>query len=148
MMFDLTPFKRRNEDVFDNMLRSFNDAFERSGWAPLNGNVQPFKTDIVEKDDAYYVEADLPGFSKEDIQINLENNQLSIRAKRNDSNEQKDENDKVIRQERNYGEFVRNFYVDNIDQDAISANLEHGILKMTLPKLQAKKPQSKQIEIN
>lgn len=147
MMFDLMPFHKRNEDVFRNMLKSFDDAFNRDVFSPLNQELGSFRTDITEKDNAYYIEADLPGIAKEDININIENNHLTISAKRDNNHEEKDENNKVIRQERHYGEFVRSFYVDNVNEDEISAKLEDGILKVEIPKKDTTAPASKQIDI-
>lgn len=146
-MFDLMPFHKRNEDVFQNMLKSFDEAFNRDVFSPLNESVRQFRTDITEKENAYYIEADLPGFAKEDIDINMDDNRLTIRAKRDNNVEEKDENDKVIRQERSYGEFVRSFYVDNVNEDEINAKLEDGILKLEVPKREASEPKRKQIEI-
>lgn len=147
-MFDLMPFHKRNEDLFSHMLRAFNEGFQANKLTSLNERFSTFRTDIVEKENAYYVEAELPGFDKKDINIDLNDNRLTIHAKRDQTDEQKDENDKVIRQERNYGEFVRSFYVDNINKDAITAKFENGLLKMEIPKLQPVNTQRKQIEIH
>lgn len=147
-MFDLMPFRKRNEDLFGHMLKSFNEVFEQNGLSPLNGNFNSFRTDIVEKENAYFVEAELPGFAKEDITIDLKNNQLIIRAQRNNQEEQKDSNDRVIRRERHYGEFVRQFYVDNIKEDEITAKLVDGILKIEIPKQESFQPPNKRIDIN
>ncbi|AEH53830.1 MAG: Hsp20/alpha crystallin family protein [Heyndrickxia faecalis] len=145
-MFDLMPF-RRNEDVFERMLKTFNDMFDTNALTPFNGNANSFRTDITEKEDAYLVEAELPGFSKEDITIDVNNNYLTIRAKRDQMEESKDEKNKVIRQERRYGEFVRQFYVDNIKEDEISATLDNGVLKINIPKKTKEGSSGKRIEI-
>ncbi|WP_018661353.1 Hsp20/alpha crystallin family protein [Heyndrickxia acidiproducens] len=146
-MFDLMPFHKGNEDVFERMLKTFNDMFNTNGLAPITGSTNSFRTDITEKDDAYYVEADLPGFSKEDITIDVNNNYLTIRAKRDQVEESKDEKGKMIRQERRYGEFVRQFYVDNIKEDEISATLDNGVLKINIPKKAKEAPSGKRIQI-
>ncbi|MBY7145008.1 Hsp20/alpha crystallin family protein [Virgibacillus sp. NKC19-3] len=146
-MFDLLPSRRRNEDTFKSMLKSFDDVFNRDVFSPLNENFRSFQTDITEKENAYYVEADLPGFNKEDIRIDMENNQLTIHAKRDNKNEEKDNNDKIIRQERHYGEFVRSFYVDNVKEDDITAKLEEGTLKIEIPKQAPTKPTKKKIDV-
>lgn len=147
-MFDLMPFRKRNEDALERMFKSFNEVFEQNGLSPLNGKVNSFKTDITEKEDAYYVEAELPGFSKEDIDIEVNNNYLTIRAERNQVEEEKDKNDIVVRRERHYGKFFRQFYIDDIKEQEIEAKLEEGILKIKLPKLNTEKPNRQRIEIH
>lgn len=134
-MFDLKPFNRKHEDLFERFAKTFDEVFDQNLFPTLDGNFKSLRTDIQEGKDAYLVQADLPGFSKEDIEIEVENNQLTIRAKREDNKETTDENNKVIRQERHFGEFVRSFYVDNIDQDRVEAKLEDGVLNITLPKV-------------
>lgn len=134
-MFHLRPFNRKNSDIYDRFTQMFDEMFDNDFLPSLNSKFNSLRTDITETKDAYLVEADLPGFSKENIQIELENNQLTIRAKRDEQTEEKDENDKVIRKERHFGEFVRSFYIDNVDQDKIEAKLENGVLKLTLPKI-------------
>ena len=85
-----------------------------------------------ETEDAYLIEADLPGVKKEAVKVEYENHYLTISAKNEDTVEQKDED--FVRRERHYGEFRRSFYVDNIDENNIAANLADGVLKVTLPK--------------
>jgi HSP20 family protein len=134
-MFALRTFRRKNEDVFERMLSTFNELFDQIDEFPaLNGNLKSLRTDIKENKDAYVVEADLPGFSKDDITIEVENNQLTIRAKREEEQEAKDSVNRIIRRERHFGEFVRQFYVDNIDENRIEAELKDGVLKIILPK--------------
>ncbi|WAA09769.1 Hsp20/alpha crystallin family protein [Fervidibacillus albus] len=147
-MFDLTPFRKMSEDLFEQMAKSFNEVFEQnSGISPLSPGLYSFKTDVMEKEDAYYVVAELPGFTKDDITIEVEDNRLIIRAKRDEVAEEKDDKNKFIRKERRYGEFVRQFYVDDIDESGIKAKLENGILKLEIPKLQPSKPKRRTIDI-
>ena len=74
----------------------------------------------------------LPGIKKEDITLNYANNYLSISAVRNETFE--DKKDNYVRKERNYGQFKRNFYIDNVDAANVDAAFNDGILKITLPK--------------
>lgn len=134
-MFHLRPYDRRNGDIYDRFTQMFDELFNNDFLPSLNSKFNSLRTDITETKDAYLVEADLPGFSKENIQIELENNQLTIRAKRNEQTEMKDENGKIIRQERHFGEFVRSFYIENVNQDKVEAKLENGVLKLKLPKI-------------
>lgn len=147
-MFDLTPFRRMSEDLFDQMEKSFNELFDsRRSFGVLDTPFNSFRMDVVEEEDAFYAIADLPGFTKDDITIELEDNRLTIRAKRDEQLEHKDEARNYLRKERRYGEFVRSFYVDNIKQDEIRAKLENGVLRVKLPKLEPSKPQRKTIDI-
>lgn len=134
-MFDLRPFRRRNDDLFERFKSVFDDMFNQDFLPAFGNDFKSLRTDITETKDAYIVQADLPGFSKDDIQIDIENNYLTIRAKRDDRIEERDEKDRIIRKERHFGEFYRSFYVNDIDQDRIEAELENGVLKITLPKI-------------
>lgn len=134
-MFDLVPFRRRNEeDWFGQMLKSFHDVVDDNWFSPFQGSAQSFRTDITEKDDKYVVHAELPGVAKEDIDISVNDHYLTIRAKRNEVLEQTDDSKQVIRKERRTGEFVRSFYVDNIQEDSIKAKLQDGVLQLEIPK--------------
>lgn len=143
-MFEVS---RRDDDLFNRMLKTFNSMFPRSEFFPFGEALSNFSTDIIEKDDAYYVKAELPGFDKENITIELDDNYLIIKAKREESAEEKNDAEFYIRKERRYGEFVRQFYIDNVDKDKIRATLENGILKIELPKLRPGDGKRKQITI-
>ncbi|PQP85127.1 Hsp20/alpha crystallin family protein [Paenibacillus sp. PCH8] len=147
-MFDLIPFRKRNEDPFGHMLKSFNDLVETSFLSPFGAGSQPFRTDIREEEDKYLVEAELPGIAKEDIDIQVEGSELIIRAKRNEDYEEKDDSNRVIRRERRSGEFIRRFYVDHIDEEHIKARLENGLLKLEIPKRQGDDPTRRRIQID
>ena len=92
------------------------------------------KCDIYEKDNVYYLEMDIPGFDKENVNIEIDDNDyLTITAEVN--NEEIDDDDKnYIRRERNYGKYQRSFYVGAIDKDRIEASFDKGILKIVMPK--------------
>ncbi|MEC0108575.1 Hsp20/alpha crystallin family protein [Paenibacillus taichungensis] len=147
-MFDLIPFRKRNEDLFGHMLKSFNDMVESPFLSPFGTGVQSFRTDIREEENKYVVEAELPGIAKEDIDIQVEGNELIIRAKRNEMTEQKDDTNRIIRQERRSGEFIRRFYVEHIDEENIKARLENGLLKLDIPKRQGEDHSRKSIQID
>jgi HSP20 family protein len=104
------------------------------------------RVDVREKEDGYEITAELPGVSKDDVNITLNNGILSIQAESRQEDTQ-EENGRVIRQERRYGKFVRSFDLGNQVQDSdIKANFENGVLKLNVPKTD---PQSaaKRIEI-
>lgn len=146
-MFDLVPFRRntnlrRKDNFFDNFMDFFNDDFMMP--ANLMGN--SFKVDLKETEDNYLVEADLPGVQKDAIDLEYSSNYLTISAKRDDTVEDKQEN--FVRRERHYGEFKRSFYIDNVNEAAIDASFQDGVLKITLPKQQKGKDPKKKIDIH
>ncbi len=106
-----------------------------------------FKTDISDEGDHYMMEADLPGFDKKDIHLDLSGDMLTIQAERHSKAEQKDEQNKLVRVERSYGSYSRSFDVSAIDTDQIRASYDSGVLKLTLPKKQAQMPESRAVEI-
>lgn len=137
-MFDLTPFDINPK----NMFRFFDDFDKRFVKEAQTG----FRTDILDRGDYFFLEAELPGFKKEDIKIDLDGDRLMIRASRS-VEEEKSEKD-YLHRERHYGEFARSFHLENVNVDDITAGYEDGILKLHLPKKQPEKPASRQIEIN
>lgn len=93
------------------------------------------KTDVREKDDSYEVIVDLPGFKKEDIEVELENGYLTINATKGLDKEENDKKGKLIRQERYSGSMTRSFYVgDRVQKEDVSASYKHGVLTLTVPK--------------
>ena len=143
-MFELIPFDRHARSVaaFDPFREL--DELERSFFG--NGrDVSSFRTDVTDTGDAYKLEAELPGFKKDDIQIDVENDVLTISAKR--SEEKKDEKHNVVKRERFYGSFSRSFDVSGINVDGIEASYTDGVLTLTMPKKQELLPVSRRLEI-
>ena len=143
-MFELIPFDRSfrrmaNFDPFREM-----DNMERSFFGNAN-IVSAFRTDVSDTGDAFVLESELPGFSKDDINIDIENDCLTISAERN--YEEKDEKQSYIKRERFYGSYSRSFDVSGIDVDNIEAEYVDGVLKLTLPKKAAEIPASRRLEI-
>lgn len=114
----------------------FNSSFDDLFNSPLFSSNQPtMKTDIIEKDDCYLLDMELPGFNKEDIEINLDHGYLNITATRQNNNETKDDAGNIIRQERYSGSVSRSFYVgDQVSDTDIKASYDNGELKVTFPK--------------
>ena len=97
------------------------------------------KTDVHEKDGSYILDIDLPGYKKEDVNIELDKGYLTISAKHEVSDEEKDSKGNIIRQERSFGSCSRSFYVgDQIKPETISAKFENGVLKLNVPYEQPK----------
>ncbi len=106
-----------------------------------------FKTDITDEGGHFMLEADLPGFSKDNIHLDLNGDVLTIQAERSARNYEKDKNHKVIRSERSFGSYTRHFDVSGIDTEGIKGKYEDGVLKLTLPKKQPVQPASRRVEI-
>ena len=105
------------------------------------------KCDIYEKDGVFYLEMDIPGFDKNDVDIQIDDNDyLTITAEKTSVNDDID-NKNYIRKERVYGKYQRSFYIGEIDKNAIEASFENGILKISMPKKEDEKLTSKKIEI-
>lgn len=126
-MFDLVPFKRDTNDIL-----SFFDEMEKNFMRNFGSPLSAFKTDIVDKGDKYVLEADLPGFNKEDIDIHVDENRLVITAKHNVNKEESKDN--YIRRERRFGTFTRSFDVSDVKTDEIKADYKNGVLTLDLPK--------------
>ena len=143
-MFEIIPFTRRNNNtsVYD-PFEAFNEM-EKRFWGDSSASI--LKTDVKDNGDSYELIADLPGFNKEDIKIDLDDDRLTISAVRHSEVEEKKQNN-YIRVERSYGSFSRSFDVSGIDTDEIAAKYENGVLTLTLPKLTEKVETSRSIEI-
>ena len=129
------------EKTWRRMWNSFNSD---SNW--MDG----MKTDIVENGNNYELKADLPGFAKEDINVDLKDHVLTISASHKANKEEKDQQGRLIRQERYAGTMQRTFYVgEDITEEDVKAKFEDGILKLFVPKKEAvpKVPEKKYIAI-
>ena len=125
------------------------EEFEKNAFNGFFGNqdLATFKTDVMDEGDHYELEADLPGFRKEDIKLELQGDNLVISAERHSNAEEKNKDGKVVRMERSYGSYQRSFNVSEIDTNNIHAAYEDGVLKLTLPKIQTQLPESRVLEI-
>ena len=129
---------RRNFDLFDEM---FEDPF-------FSKSSKLMKTDIKENENDYTIEVDLPGYSKEDIQITVDDGYLTVSA--NTSKEDADTSSKYVKRERYYGECSRSFYVGNdVETEDVKASFRNGILKLEVPKKEDVKqlPEKKYVQI-
>ena len=114
-MFELKPYTRKNNGVYYNPFQTM-DEFERNFFNPsfFETTLEQFKTDIKDDGDSYTLQADLPGFDKKDIHLDLNNDVLTISAERHSEHEDKDKKGKFVRCERSYGTYTRQFDVSNI----------------------------------
>ena len=145
-MFELIPFERRGNRVSAYDPFRMLDEMERSFFG---GNNHPamstFRTDVTDTGDAFVLDAELPGFKKEDIKIDVENDCLTISAERKVDEEEKQKN--FIKRERFYGSFSRSFDVSGVNVDGIEAAYNDGILKLTMPKKVETVPPTRRLEI-
>lgn len=137
-MFGMLPFDRRDDNLFD----AFDKFFGKSG-----ASLPDFRTDIREDGDKYILDAELPGFAKEDIDLDVKDGVLTISAKHEQSSEEKDNAGNYLRRERRFGSFSRSFDITGIDETGIRAAYDNGVLTLILPKVQPVLPASRKIAI-
>ena len=132
-MYGMTPFEKKTYDLFSAFHDFEDDFFNNSSSLPN------FRTDIKDEGEKYVLEAELPGFDKSDIKLDLNGDSLVITAEHSDSKEEKDDDGKYIRRERYSGTCSRSFYVgEDVEQGDIKAKFENGILGIFVPKKEAK----------
>ena len=142
------------ENLFDDDWMDF--PFERDFWGrknPLYGKNAKniMKTDIKEHDGGYELDIDLPGFKKDEITIDLDNGYLTISAAKGLDKDEQDKQGKYIRRERYAGAMQRSFYVgdasfyvgDAVTEEDVKAKFEDGILRLSIPKKDAKAVETK-----
>jgi len=147
-MYEMRPYRKNQMNVWnpfsdmEEMEKRFfdNDFFSNHGLAE-------FKTDITDEGDHYQLKADLPGFKKEDIHLDLDGDTLSIQAERHSEHEDKDKRGKFVRCERSYGSYSRSFDVSGIKSDGITAAYDGGVLTLIMPKQDVKVDTTRHLEI-
>ena len=133
-MYNLESKNNNCLSIFD----EFNDLF---------GNVleKDMKTNIMENADNYQVTSEIPGVSKENIKIDVADNTLTIRV--NKKKEDKDEKKNYLVKEISESSLSRSFYLDEMDENNITAKMDNGILTITVGKVKEVKPQTRRISI-
>ena len=140
-MFDLIPFEHRTNSLFNSFDRWMGDGF----FGDMEREMAACRTDILDKGDKFVLKADLPGFRKEDINIDIEGDRLTLTAEHKEEvNEDKKD---YVRRERRYGGLSRSFDIEGIDAGKISASYNNGVLQLELPKLVEAKPETRKIEV-
>lgn len=139
------------DDVFDDvdrdMEREFNSLTKRN---PLFGKnaKRLMKTDVRETDKSFEVSVDLPGIKKEDIELSLRDGYLTISADKGMEKNTEDKKGRLIRKERYTGAMERSFFVgEDLTEEDITAKFDNGVLKLSIPKKEEKKPEHKTIRI-
>ena len=137
----MIPKKRNEFDLFNDF---FDDAFLDRRDSKM------MRTDIKEKGNNYVIDIDLPGYEKENIDIEMDHGYLRITAKTSKNINESDEEERYVHKERFFGECSRSFYVgENIKEEDIKATFKNGILSLTVPKEQPKQlEEKKKIQID
>lgn len=136
------PFNSLTE-IQDEMNRLLNRSLRRSGSAGFDDAFVP-AIDVVEEKDSYLVRADLPGLSKEDVSVTMQDSYLTIKGEKKHETETKEAN--YYRQERVHGSFARTIELPmSVDAKKIDGQFKDGVLQVRLPKSEEAKP--KQIEV-
>ena len=126
------------ENLFDDFMDGF--AFPTANWNYAKNTANVMKTDIKENDKGYELDVDLPGYKKEDVKAELKDGYLTISASNDNTKEEKDEDGKYIRKDGYTGSVSRSFYVGKyVTEEDIHAKFENGILKLSVPKVDAPK---------
>lgn len=148
-MFELRPYSRKNNSLYNPFkeMDELENSFFGSPFGFFSNAIDEFKTDIKDEGDHYELIADLPGFDKKDIKLDISDDTLTVSAQRHSEHEEKDKKGKYIRCERSYGNYSRSFDLSGVKADAVTAKYENGVLKLTMPKKAETKPSSRRLEI-
>ena len=145
-----TIFGENLMDVFDDFDRNFFRNFGNMDRALYGKHAQNMmKTDVKETDEGYEVDIDLPGFKKDEIQLELNNGYLTISTQKALEKDEKNKKGRMLRQERYAGMMQRSFYVgEHITEEDVKASYESGVLHLVIPKKDVPKmPEKKVIQI-
>lgn len=145
-----TVFGENLMDMFDDFDRSFFRGFGNADRALYGKHAQNMmKTDVRETNEGYEVDVDLPGFSKDEIHLELNRGYLTISTEKSLEKRDEEKNGKLLRQERYSGVMQRSFFVgDAIREEDVKASYENGVLHLMIPKKDAAKvPERKTIMI-
>ncbi|MBO4423519.1 MAG: Hsp20/alpha crystallin family protein [Clostridia bacterium] len=138
-MYGITAYKKNNYDPFKE-LKAFQKAF-------FNDDVQSnIKTDIRDTGDSYVIDAELPGYTRDEINVEVKDDILTISAEKHTETNEEDKNG-YIRRERYFGSVSRSFNISEVEASEITAKHDNGVLTLTLPKKKEVIPQSRKIEI-
>ena len=139
----------RRETPMDLLDREFNRMVNRfwGGNAEVPSTLAPYAVDVHEDADHFYVDAELPGFTKEDVDITLEDGVLTIHAERKEETKKGDGKDRQpLHLERRWTRFERSFTLPTaVNENSVQAELNDGMLKITLDKREEVKPRKIQI---
>lgn len=141
-MLQITPYVHRAafRDPFSEL-----EALERCFFGKRESSI--FSTDIKDEGDKYRLEAELPGFDRESINVELNNGYMTVSAERRNESSKNGKNDSLIYSERSYGSFKRCFSLEGIDEEGIDAEYRNGVLSITLPKKTKPQESTRRLEV-
>lgn len=142
------PFEEL-EDLFERMSRQFDDATrmweEESPLARTSGGMESMSIDLVEDDGAFVVTANLPGFERDEVGIEVTDRTLRIEADHEEASEESEA--EYLRRERRHESMRRSIRLpDEVDKESVDARMKNGVLTVTLPRLEADEARSIEIE--
>ncbi len=147
MMANLIPVNRRNRSVaptgFDDFYNMLDDFFT-DPWLTGRRTGEAFKIDVQQTDNAYMIEAELPGVSKDEVSLEMDDGTLRISVNREESKDEETKN--YIHRERRYSSMSRALYLADAEADGIAAKLDGGILRVSVPR-QKNAESTRRIEI-
>ena len=133
-------------DDFDNLFQGFFRPMQWAGEEARQG-LAP-RLDVVERENEFVVQAEMPGITRDDIEVTLENGILTISGECRNEKEESN-GGRLIRQERQYGKYVRSLRLGkDVDEKKVKANYKDGILELTLPKSEEVKPKKINVNVN
>ena len=132
--------ENKNNNNYLSMFDDFNSFFDE-----VLG--KDMKTKILEKDDAYVLTSEIPGVAKENIKIDVADNNLTISVSKKNNKETKEKKNYLVK-EISEASYNRTFYLENMDEDNISAKMDNGILTITVGKVKEVKPKVRMISID
>ncbi len=142
MMTYLTPFERTGYDLFRSMRDWENEFFGNKS------QLVSCKSDLRDTGDSYVLEAELPGFTKEEISLDIEGDVLTLTAVHKEkTDEEKEKDGTYLRRERSYCSYQQKLDISGVEVDQMQASYENGILTLTMPKKHPEQPATKKIEI-
>ena len=145
MMHYMTPFERTGYDLFHSMRDWENEFF---GSDKTAAQLRSCKTDIRDTGDDYIMEAELPGFTKEEIKLDVQDDVLTLTAVHKEKTEEETAKDGTyLRKERSRCSYQQKLDLSGIDVEHLEASYENGILTLKMPKKKPQIPASKQIAI-
>lgn len=153
-MFSIIPYRtdcnmarRGNRGYFEDFANDFFRPFFSDNFGMM-ASQKPMKVDVRDEGDHYVLEADMPGMKKDDLKVEVNDGLLTISAEYNETNEQKNDENKYVYRERRCGSMSRSFNVEGVREQDITAEFKNGVLTLRLPKREpAPKPEAHAIEI-
>jgi len=144
------PFNRVFNAFFENQTLHHSSSANKHTQTKSTERFFTPRIDVLEASDHYKVVVDLPGFSKDQVEIDVLENVLTLKTKQSSQNEEKSSKDEltVLRRERSNGHFERQFKLDDtVNAEQISAKLEQGVLEVTLPKQEEVQPKKQSVTV-